>query len=108
GSQMFVLWAMYTNPFFATTVRIQNDRGQTVIQCGPYRLVRHPGYLGSIVFNLASPLALGSWWTFLPALFSIILIMIRTGLEDRTLRTELPGYPKYAATTRYRLFPGIW
>jgi protein-S-isoprenylcysteine O-methyltransferase Ste14 len=107
-SQMFVLWAMASNPFFATTVRIQNDRGHTVTNNGPYRLVRHPGYLGSVFYNLVAPLVLGSLWTFLPAALTIALIITRTGLEDRTLRAELPGYREYATVVRYRLIPGIW
>lgn len=108
ASQMFVLWAMTSNPYFATTVRIQEDRGHTVTTHGPYRLVRHPGYAGSLVFNLALPLVLGSWWVFIPSLLTITLTFIRTALEDRTLQTELPGYPEYAAQTRYRLIPGVW
>jgi protein-S-isoprenylcysteine O-methyltransferase Ste14 len=106
--QMFVLWAMASNPFFATTVRIQDDRGHTVVSGGPYRLVRHPGYLGSIFYNLAIPLALGSLWTFLPAILTIVLLVARTGLEDRTLKAELPGYRDYAAVVGYRLLPGVW
>ena len=108
GSQMFVLWAMATNPFFATTVRIQGERGHHVVSSGPYRLIRHPGYFGSLIYNLAIPLVLGSWWTFLPALLTIMLLILRTRLEDRTLQTELPGYPAYAADVRYRLIPGVW
>jgi protein-S-isoprenylcysteine O-methyltransferase Ste14 len=108
GSQMFVLWAMAANPFFATTVRIQDERGQRVVSSGPYRLVRHPGYLGSLVYNLAIPLVLGSLWTFVPALLTIVLLVVRTGLEDRTLQAELPGYRAYAMVVRHRLIPGVW
>ncbi|MEA4910083.1 MAG: isoprenylcysteine carboxylmethyltransferase family protein [Anaerolineaceae bacterium] len=108
ASQMFVLWAMASNAFFVTTVRIQAERGHTVTRGGPYRLVRHPGYAGSLIYNLAIPLVLGSWWTFLPALATIALTFLRTGLEDRTLQAELPGYPEYAAGVRYRLIPGVW
>lgn len=107
-SQMFVLWAMTSNPFFALTVRIQDDRGQTVVNNGPYRLVRHPGYAGSLAYNIAIPLVLSSWWTFIPALLTSALIILRTGLEDKTLQNELPGYRAYAANTQYRLFPGVW
>ncbi len=107
-SQVFVLWAMASNPFFALTVRIQDDRGQTVISSGPYRWVRHPGYAGSVIYNLVIPLALGSWWTFIPAVLTACLIIVRTGLEDRTLQTELADYQNYAAQVRYRLLPGIW
>jgi protein-S-isoprenylcysteine O-methyltransferase Ste14 len=108
GSQMFVLWAMAANPFFATTVRIQDERGQRVVSSGPYRLVRHPGYLGSLVYNLAIPLVLGSLWTFVPALLTILLLVVRTALEDRTLQAELPGYRAYAMVVRHRLIPGVW
>lgn len=107
-SQMFVLWAMASNSFFATTVRIQNDRGHNVVSSGPYAFVRHPGYLGSIIFNLTLPLVLDSVWTLIPALLTIALIVARTSLEDQTLQDELPGYREYAMTVRYRLFPGIW
>jgi protein-S-isoprenylcysteine O-methyltransferase Ste14 len=107
-SQMFVLWAMASNPFFATTVRIQNDRGHEVVRSGPYGFVRHPGYLGSIIFNLTLPLVLDSAWTLIPALLTIALIVVRTSLEDQTLQDELTGYRGYAMTVRYRLFPGIW
>jgi protein-S-isoprenylcysteine O-methyltransferase Ste14 len=108
ASQMFVLWAMASNPFFATTVRIQEERGHTVTSRGPYQLIRHPGYAGSLIYNLAIPLVLGSWWIFIPALLTITLILVRSGLEDRTLHDELPGYQEYSAKVRYRLFPGLW
>ena len=107
-SQMFVLWAMASNPFFAATVRIQEDRGHTVTSSGPYQFVRHPGYAGSLIYNLAIPIVLGSWWTFIPALLTIALTFVRTGLEDRTLHAELPGYESYAAKVRCRLIPGVW
>lgn len=107
-SQLFVLWAMANNPFFALTVRIQDDRGHTVINSGPYRLVRHPGNAGSVVYNLVIPFVLGSWWTYIPAILTAILIIIRTALEDRTLIEELPDYRTYANIIRYRLLPGIW
>ena len=99
---------MASNPFFATTVRIQNDRGHNVVSAGPYRFVRHPGYLGSIIYNLMMPLALNSLWTFLPAMLTIILLIVRTRLEDRALQAELPGYREYTANVRFRLFPGVW
>lgn len=108
SSQMFVLWAMASNPFFAATVRIQGDRDHRVVKSGPYRIVRHPGYFGSVIYNLVIPLALASRWTFIPAVLSIILLIIRTALEDRTLRAELPGYQEYSRMTRYRLIPGVW
>jgi protein-S-isoprenylcysteine O-methyltransferase Ste14 len=108
ASQMFVLWAMDSNAFFATTVRIQADRGHIVTSSGPYRLIRHPGYAGSMLYTLLVPLVLRSWWTFIPALLTIALIIIRTKLEDQTLQEELPGYEEYAGRVRYRLVPGVW
>lgn len=101
-------WAMGVNPFFEKTVRIQSERGHRVIDTGPYRFVRHPGYLGFFGWSLSTPLFLGSWWAFLPALVSIACVVIRTTLEDQTLRQELDGYEEYAKRVRYRLTPGIW
>jgi len=108
ASQMFVLWAMASNPFFSTTVRIQEERGHSAIQSGPYRLVRHPGYAGSVIYNLTVPVLLTSFWTFIPALLTILLLIVRTRLEDGTLQAELPGYLPYSEMVRYRLMPGIW
>jgi protein-S-isoprenylcysteine O-methyltransferase Ste14 len=103
-----VSWAMAANKFFARVVRIQQDRGQAVCDSGPYRFVRHPGYVGMCVYSIATPFGLGSWWAILPALFIVVGFVVRTALEDRTLRAELPGYADYAARVRYRLMPGIW
>lgn len=102
------LWAMMSNRFFATTVRIQKERGHTVVSSGPYQLVRHPGYLGFSIAALATPLLLGSWWAFVPAVLAVCMITIRTALEDRTLREELEGYESYSRRVRYRLLPGVW
>jgi protein-S-isoprenylcysteine O-methyltransferase Ste14 len=101
-------WAMVSNPFFSRVVRIQGDRGHSVATGGPYRYVRHPGYVGFIIASLATPLALGSLWALIPAALAIIALVVRTALEDRTLHEELPGYAEYARRTRYRLMPGVW
>ena len=101
-------WSMGVNPFFEKTVRIQTERGHRVIDTGPYRWVRHPGYLGFFGWCLSTPLLLGSWWALLPALLSIVGLVIRTALEDRTLRQELSGYAAYATRVPYRLIPGVW
>jgi len=101
-------WAMAVNEHFELLVRIQTDRGHRVVTSGPYRIVRHPGYLAAIVGGLASPLILGSLWAFAPVVASALLFSVRTALEDRTLREELAGYQEYAARTRHRLLPGIW
>ena len=107
GGALF-LWAMASNPFFSTIVRIQKERGHRVVDTGPYRTVRHPGYLGWILSALAVPLTLGSAWALVPAALGCTLWIVRTALEDRTLLAELPGYAAYAGRVRYRLVPGIW
>jgi len=105
---VLLTWSMGVNPFFEKTVRIQVERGHRVIDSGPYAFVRHPGYLGFFGWSLSTPLLLGSWWALLPALLSIAAMVIRTALEDRTLREELAGYLEYTNRVRYRVFPGIW
>jgi len=103
-----VTWALTVNKFFSSVVRIQTERGHTVVTSGPYRFVRHPGYSGGIVSWLASPILLGSLWSFIPVGVVIVLYTVRTALEDRTLQAELPGYADYARHICYRLLPGIW
>ncbi|MGA9398391.1 MAG: isoprenylcysteine carboxylmethyltransferase family protein [Anaerolineaceae bacterium] len=101
-------WAMIVNPFFSGTVRIQTERGHLVIESGPYRCVRHPGYLGGVLGYLAMPLMLGSIWAYIPVAAGILMTALRTHLEDETLKRELQGYEEYSHRTRYRLIPGIW
>jgi protein-S-isoprenylcysteine O-methyltransferase Ste14 len=101
-------WAMMSNAFFSTGVRIQEERGQTVATAGPYRFIRHPGYLGAIIQSLALPPLLGSLWALIPAGVAVLLMITRTALEDRTLQNELEGYSDYAESVRYRLLPGVW
>jgi protein-S-isoprenylcysteine O-methyltransferase Ste14 len=101
-------WAMITNAYFAATVRIQTERGHTVCTSGPYRFVRHPGYVGAILQSLSAPLLLGSLWALLPGGLAALLMGVRTALEDRTLHEELAGYTAYAQRVRYRLLPGVW
>ncbi len=102
------LWTMAANRYHALVVRIQSDRGQTVVTGGPYRFVRHPGYVGGIVMTVAAALVLGSVWALIPGVLGGLLLAIRTILEDRTLQRELDGYREYASRVRYRLLPGIW
>jgi protein-S-isoprenylcysteine O-methyltransferase Ste14 len=102
------LWAMAANAFFAEGVRIQEERGHTVATGGPYRLVRHPGYVGAILSMGVGPFLLGSWWAVIPAALAVAGYLVRTALEDRTLQEELPGYREYTRRTRHRLLPGIW
>jgi len=101
-------WAMLTNRFFSLVVRIQNEKCHHAVTTGPYRFVRHPGYLGFFLIVLAQPLMLGSLWALVPAGITAALFLVRTGREDATLLTELVGYREYAQEVRYRLLPGIW
>jgi len=104
----FAAWALAENRFFSSVVRIQTDRGHVVCDTGPYRLVRHPGYAGSILALFGIVLALCSVWTLIPAAVASIIAVIRTLLEDQTLQAELPGYLDYAQRVHYRLIPGIY
>jgi protein-S-isoprenylcysteine O-methyltransferase Ste14 len=105
---LFSTWALIENRYFSSVVRIQTERGHTVCSTGPYRYVRHPGYAGSIVWFLMTPLILSSLWTYVPTAFVIALLVLRTSLEDKTLQAELPGYNEYTRQTHFRLVPMIW
>jgi protein-S-isoprenylcysteine O-methyltransferase Ste14 len=102
-------WAMRVNRFFSSVVRIQSDRGQHVVTTGPYRLIRHPGYLAGIVIISASGVALGSWLAMaMLMVFGLPFALYRVITEDRVLQAELAGYRDYAARVRWRILPGIW
>lgn len=103
-----VVWAAGENAFFSQIVRLQPERGQKVINSGPYRLVRHPAYLGSIIVEIAIPLLLGSFTALCISILTLFLLALRTKLEDNTLMIELPGYKEYSTQTRCRLIPFIW
>ncbi len=107
GGLLFA-WAMAHNAKFATVVRVGDEDSHPVATGGPYRLVRHPGYLGACFQAVGLPLLFGSWWAFIGAGVSLVAVIIRTALEDRTLQEELAGYDKLVTQTRYRLFPGLW
>ncbi|MFX0167949.1 MAG: methyltransferase family protein [Candidatus Hodarchaeota archaeon] len=101
-------WANVSNPFFHGIMVIQKERGHSVVSKGPYQWVRHPGYLGQLLYYLGTPLLLGSWWAFFLGIILAVAFIYRTSKEDQVLKQELDGYDKYAAQTRKRLFPGIW
>ncbi len=107
-SYTLVVWATARNAFFSQIVRIQPERGHTVATGGPYRYVRHPAYFGAILYELAVPLLLASWWALLISALNAALFILRTLLEDRTLQVELPGYVDYTQQVPYRLLPGVW
>lgn len=103
-----VVWATASNAFFSQIVRIQSERGHYVATGGPYRYVRHPAYLGTILYELAVPVLLASWWALIVGVLNAVLFVIRTVHEDRTLQAELSGYADYARQVRYRLLPIVW
>jgi protein-S-isoprenylcysteine O-methyltransferase Ste14 len=105
---LLTAWAMVSNRFFSAVVRIQSDRGHHVVTTGPYRFIRHPGYVGALLATLAAPLMLDALWAMAPTLVVVVAVVVRTALEDATLRDELAGYAEYSRHTRYRLLPGVW
>ena len=104
----FAAWALAENRFFSSMMRIQTDRGHVVCDSGPYRIVRHPGYAGNLLAIPGIVLALDSAWTLIPVGVALVVAVIRTALEDRTLQEELPGYREYTSRVKYRLFPGVY
>lgn len=101
-------YALIENRYFSGMVRIQSERGHKVISSGPYRWMRHPGYVGALMTYLATPFFLDSYWALLPVGLLTVILVIRTNLEDQFLQNELEGYRDYAWVVRYRLLPGIW
>ncbi len=107
-ASLWTLWAMRSNPFFSSHVRIQDDRNQVVISHGPYRFVRHPGYTGAILTNISVALLLESCLALIAGVGVAILFVFRTYKEDKTLQGELPGYQEYTRKVKFRLAPFIW
>ncbi len=99
------LWAMATNPFFSPIIRLQRARGHRVVSSGPYRFVRHPGYLAMLICAPASGLALGSWLALIPASIFGLVVVRRTRIEDAFLTAELPGYEAYVRSVQGRFLP---
>lgn len=106
--QLLFLFAQKQNKFFSSTVRIQYDREHTVSQTGLYKIVRHPAYLGSIIQSIGFPLFLESLWSIIPISLLIILRIVRTYLEDKTLINELKGYIEYSNKTKFKIIPYVW
>lgn len=104
----FAVWALVENKFFSGVVRIQTDRQHVVCDTGPYRIVRHPGYVGNLYPLFGYVLAFSSLWALAPAVFGLVVIVTRTILEDHTLQMELPGYKEYTQRVRYKLLPGVF
>ena len=108
GSFFLISLTFRENSFLSPTVRIQEERKQTVISTGPYQYVRHPMYAGGLLLFLGTPLLLGSWYGLLLVLVMIPGGAVRAVLEERVLREELPGYDAYMARVKYRLIPYVW
>jgi protein-S-isoprenylcysteine O-methyltransferase Ste14 len=108
GSFALLFLTFRENAYLSPVVRIQDDRGHTVVSTGPYHYVRHPMYAAIVVFVLGTSLLLGSWSGVLLGLIFVVLLARRAVLEERTLRAELPGYDQYMAQVKYRLIPYVW
>lgn len=108
ASFLFIAWVLRTNSFAAPVVKIQRDRGQSVITTGPYAIVRHPMYLGALLYIAGTSFVLGSWWGLATIPLFALLLGIRIGIEERTLRAGLEGYEEYARRVRWRLIPLLW
>jgi protein-S-isoprenylcysteine O-methyltransferase Ste14 len=103
-----IWWCSATNHFLSADVRIQRDRGHTVVRSGPYQYVRHPMYVGILILVSGMALALGSWLALAPATLIVVVFSVRITLEERLLRAELAGYDEYTREVRARLIPGVW
>ena len=108
GALLLVGWTLLSNPYASTAVRIQSERGHTVVSTGPYAFVRHPMYFAVLLYGIGSGPALGSWWAMLALLPVLIVFVRRTLVEDRMLHEELPGYEAYARRVRFRVIPGLF
>ena len=107
-SFLLAAWAMTENQHFEANVRIQNDRNHKVISSGPYKHVRHPGYVSFILSSISIPLIVGTAFGLINAIIGCILILIRTAKEDNLLKRELAGYLDYSRKVKYKIAPGIW
>ena len=103
-----VIWALRHNEYMSARIRIQGDRGQHVIDTGPYAIIRHPNYAGGFLVSLASGFVFGSWVSIPSMLLHTALFMYRTLQEEKVLFAELDGYREYAARVRWRFLPKIW
>ncbi len=96
------------NSYLSTVVRIQAERGHSVVSSGPYRFMRHPMYAGMLLFVIGTSLLLGSGYGVLAGLVFVLAVARRAVLEERVLREELQGYEAYMQQVKYRLIPYVW
>jgi protein-S-isoprenylcysteine O-methyltransferase Ste14 len=103
---LVIFLSLRENTFAAVNVAVES--GQKVISTGPYAIVRHPYYVCLLIWILATPLALGSWWGLLMLAPMVLIIASRIRYEERFLNEHLRGYPAYCRSLRYRLVPLVW
>jgi protein-S-isoprenylcysteine O-methyltransferase Ste14 len=105
---LFMFWTLRANSFAAPVVKIQKERGHAVVTTGPYSIVRHPMYLGALFYFAGTSLTLGSWWGLATVPIFALLLGVRIGIEEKTLRDGLEGYDDYTRRVRWRLLPRVW
>jgi protein-S-isoprenylcysteine O-methyltransferase Ste14 len=105
---VLVLRALETNAFAVRVVRHQPERGHRLVDVGVYRIVRHPMYAGLCGVMLGAPLWLGSSLGLLCAVLPISILALRILVEERLLKSAVPGYTAYTQRVRSRLMPGLW
>lgn len=105
---VILIWSILTNLYFSSVVRIQKDRGQKVVETGPYAYIRHPGYTAGIINAVGMSLLLGSLYALIPAGIIILLFIFRIHFEEKLLKKELEGYKEYTKKVKYKLLPKIW
>jgi protein-S-isoprenylcysteine O-methyltransferase Ste14 len=103
-----VVWALVHNEYMSARIRIQGERGQHVIDSGPYALIRHPNYAGAFLVSFSSGFVFGSWVSIVPMFLHMALLMYRAVQEEKVLAGELPGYADYARRVRWRFLPRVW
>lgn len=108
ASSLLTLWAVRINPFLESSARVQSDRCQSVCQCGPYSVIRHPTYAAILLWCAGVSMMFGMMYVAICAGVIALIIVIRTALEDRMLKSGLAGYVEYAQKVKYRLIPLIW
>ncbi|WP_234121295.1 methyltransferase family protein [Clostridium hydrogenum] len=106
AAYIFIFFVFRENTYASTVIQVENK--QKVITTGPYSIVRHPMYTGMLIMSLFMPLALGSYFSLIPILFIIPILVFRIKGEEKTLLKELDGYSDYCLKTRYRLIPSVW
>ena len=101
-----IFFVFRENTFTSATIEVVAD--QRVVSTGPYAVVRHPMYSGSLLYFLGIPIALGSWWGLLVGMLMMPVFVLRLFDEEKLLARTLPGYSEYMDRVKYRLVPFVW